>query len=88
MADTNSVTFWRQVAKLFASDANVMFELYNEPFMGEGSPTDADWNTWQNGGSYDATGNPQGGAYKGVFQAVGMQQLYDATRGTGARQIL
>src|SRR5580704_2391811 len=31
MADTNSVTFWTQVATLFKTDAHVLFELYNEP---------------------------------------------------------
>jgi endoglucanase len=43
MPDTNSQTFWSQVATHFRFDGRVMFELYNEPH-------DVDWNTWRNGG--------------------------------------
>jgi len=43
MPDTNSATFWSEVATHFRFDGRVMFELYNEPH-------DVDWNTWRNGG--------------------------------------
>jgi hypothetical protein len=44
MADTNSVTFWTQVATKYKTDGRVMFELYNEPH-------DVSWDIWRNGGS-------------------------------------
>src|SRR5436190_1867572 len=44
MADTNSVTFWTQVATKYKGDGRVMFELYNEPH-------DNSWAVWRNGGS-------------------------------------
>lgn len=46
-AATGSTTFWTQVATAFKSDNHVMFELYNEPTLGGGSPAASDWTTWQ-----------------------------------------
>lgn len=43
MADTNSKTFWGQVAEKYKGDGRVQFELYNEPH-------DVTWDVWQNGG--------------------------------------
>lgn len=43
MADANSVTFWSEIARHFAGDGRVMFELYNEPH-------DVSWDVWLNGG--------------------------------------
>jgi hypothetical protein len=76
MADTNSIEFWKEVAGKYASEPAVLFELYNEPFIGSASPSSTDWNTWLNGGT------------AGGFTAVGMQQLYDAVRGTGAKNLV
>jgi aryl-phospho-beta-D-glucosidase BglC (GH1 family) len=89
MADTNSVTFWQQVATAYASDPKVIFELYNEPFIGSSGPSAADWILWQNGGSFDASAaTSQSNAYTGTFQVVGMQALYNAVRGTGAPNLV
>ena len=73
MADVNSITFWRQVATAFRSDPHVMFELYN-------APHNTPWSTWRNGGT--VTGS------SGTWEAAGMQQLYAAVRGTGARNVV
>ena len=43
MADTNSITFWSQVAATYKNDGRVLFELYNEPH-------DVPWNVWKSGG--------------------------------------
>lgn len=43
MPDTNSLTFWTQVASRYRTDQRVMFELYNEPH-------DIDFATWKWGG--------------------------------------
>jgi hypothetical protein len=73
MADTNSVTFWTDVAMAYKGDGHVMFELYNEP--NNISPS-----VWLNGGT--PMGNWSGPA------AVGMQALYNAVRATGANNVV
>lgn len=74
MADPNSLVFWRQVAQDFRGDPRVWFELYNEPH-------DIPWSTWRGGGLVTGHGQP-------TWRAVGMQQLYAAVRGSGARNIV
>ena len=44
MADSNSVTFWQDVASIYKGDGRVLFELYNEPH-------DVPWNVWKSGGT-------------------------------------
>jgi endoglucanase len=47
MPDTNSMTFWNQVASRYKNDGRVLFELYNEPH-------DVRWKTWKSGGNTSA----------------------------------
>lgn len=72
MADVNSVEFWKEVATQFAGDGHVFFELYNEP-------NGITWDTWLKGGVVNV---------KGSFTAVGMQELYDTVRSTGANNLV
>lgn len=72
MADINSVEFWKEVATVFAGDGHVFFELYNEP-------NGISWSAWLNGGVVNVSG---------TFTAVGMQQLYDTVRSTGANNLV
>lgn len=74
MPDANSVTFWSQVAARYQNDGRVIFELFNEPH-------DVPWSVWKSGGS-------TGDATAGGFKAVGMQQLYDVVRATGAQNLV
>jgi aryl-phospho-beta-D-glucosidase BglC (GH1 family) len=79
MADAHSLTFWQQVAARYAGDQHVLFELYNEPFVGRGpGPSAASWDIWLNGGADSADG----------FTVVGMQALYNAVRAAGANNIV
>src|SRR5204863_8587456 len=74
MADyPNSVTFWQQLAARYKNNPLVAFDLYNEP---HGISDDI----WRNGGSVTWQGT--------TFQAAGMQQMYDAVRGTGANNLV
>src|SRR5262245_22375325 len=43
MPDTNSITFWSEVATRYRNDGRVIFELYNEPH-------DVSWSVWKSGG--------------------------------------
>jgi len=72
----HSVTFWTQVATMFASDTSVIFDLFNEPFPDNGQNTG--WTCLKNGGT----------CYNLSYQAAGMQQLITAIRGTGAKNVL
>lgn len=75
MADPNSLTFWRQVAAAYQGDPRVWFELYNEPH-------DVPWQVWRDGGTVTD------GKTHAQWTVVGMQQLYDAVRAVGARNIV
>ena len=74
MPDENSLEFWREVAARYKNDPHVLFELYNEPH-------DVSWSTWLDGGWVED------GFLEG-YQAVGMQQLADAVRSTGAKNLI
>jgi hypothetical protein len=73
MADAHSVTFWQQVAARYKGDPHILFELYNEPNIGGYMPNSGNWSTWLNG---------DGGSVHG------MQELYNAVRGTGAQNLV
>ena len=81
MPDKNSVVFWRDVATRYKDHPNVIFGLYNEPH-------DVSFAVWRNGGTAadkPARWNPS--QAKVIYEAVGMQQLYDSVRATGATNV-
>jgi hypothetical protein len=88
MADADhSITFWSQVASTFASDPSVVFDLFNEPFIGGSHPTTADWACWLDGCNTTFTMTTTGGANTNVtYATAGMQQLLNAVRASGANQ--
>ena len=96
MADADhSLQFWSDVASSFVSDKGVVFDLFNEPYLGLGHPSVADWECWQKGceGSFPVcnsgdhiAGGPTRQCHSVVFRTAGMQQLLDSVRRTGARQ--
>jgi hypothetical protein len=83
--------FWRSAAAKYKDHPAVLFDLFNEPHG-------TTWEIWRNGGfvadkkkaaDEDAFLTPEEKAKtaKG-FQAIGMQALLDAVRGTGARNVV
>ncbi|MHB8437633.1 MAG: glycoside hydrolase family 5 protein [Acidimicrobiales bacterium] len=75
MADNpGSLQFWQQLAARYGANPLVAFDLYNEP-RGISNAV------WLQGGTVT---NGIGVTY----QAAGMQQLYDAVRGTGATNLV
>ena len=80
MPDSDSVTFWKQVATIYSSYSNVLFELFNEPHPGP-------WSCWATPCTIT---NDTSWVSDCVctqtftYQSVGMQALVDAVRGTGA----
>jgi aryl-phospho-beta-D-glucosidase BglC (GH1 family) len=71
----HSPDFWRSVATEFRDDRSVIFDLYNEPRPG------VPWSCWESGCEIEDH-------WVGLYPAVGMQQLVDVVRSTGARQPL
>ena len=61
MADTNSITFWSQVASIYKNDGRVLFELYNEPH-------DIPWTVWKSGGM--TSGNWTAAGMQQLYAAV------------------
>jgi endoglucanase len=89
MADEDhSVTFWSQVARSFASDRGVMFDLFNEPFIGGQAPTASDWSCWLNGCDTTYDLSVAGTTTPVTYRTAGMQQLVDAVRASGADQAI
>jgi endoglucanase len=74
MADRDhALAFWTSVANFFKNDPAVVFDLFNEPH-------DISWDCWLNGCTVtDGTGS---------WQAVGMQELLNAVRATGATNVV
>lgn len=84
MPDSDSVTFWKQVAPIFASDSNVLFEVYNEPHP-------SSWSCWLNGCTISNDTEPSNdcGCTKTFnYQAVGMQALVNAVRSSNASNLV
>ena len=82
MPDANSVLFWRDVATRYRDQPNVIFGLYNEPH-------DVSWAVWRDGGA--ATVKPprhETNQVPSTFEAVGLQQLYQTVRDTGAGNVV
>jgi hypothetical protein len=74
MADQSALPFWRDVAYRYKNNPLVAFDLYNEPHWISDE-------IWLHGGwVYQQTTKP--------FQAVGMQQMYDVVRQTGAKNLI
>ena len=79
--EKHSLPFWRDLANTFKGDGGVVFELYNEPH-------DITWDMWLNGGDIPTGPAWAGGPVRHGYKAVGMQQLYDAVRAAGARNLV
>ena len=83
MPDNDSVTFWKQVATIYTSYSNVLFELFNEPHPGS-------WSCWA---APCTITNDTSWVSDCVctqtftYQSVGMQALVDAVRGMGAANL-
>src|SRR5579875_415279 len=86
MPDADSVTFWTQVATMFAGNPNVLFELYNEPH-----PAPGNWACLESGCAItgDKSYVVDCNCYiTANYTAVGMQALVNAVRGTNAQNLV
>jgi hypothetical protein len=72
-------SFWRSVASTFKDDPTVVFDLFNEPYPDRATATTTQaWQCWRDGGTCPGIG----------YEVAGMQDLVDAVRATGAKNVL
>jgi hypothetical protein len=86
MPDSHAVSFWSVMARHYASDPTVAFDLFNEPRLNAmhwpGWTETSMWEIWRNGGSVTLTGDSTPTTF------VGMQQLVDTIRTAGAANVV
>ena len=80
MPDRNSIIFWKDCAAIYANHPAVIFDLYNEPH-------DTTWDVWLNGGKINDRPNGPDLPVK-EYEAVGMQEMLDTVRSTGAKNVI
>jgi hypothetical protein len=91
MADTdNSITFWTSIATKFKGYPNVLFELFNEPYLYWTSGSATAWSVLMQGGTETQYVTGNGSAYTAnyTWQVAGMQQMLNAVRATGATNVV
>ncbi|MEV7438557.1 cellulase family glycosylhydrolase [Streptomyces griseoviridis] len=72
-------SFWTSVANTFKADQAVAFDLFNEPYPDRATSTTAQaWQCWLDGGTCPGISYP----------VAGMQELVNAVRGTGAKNLV
>lgn len=76
----SALRFWGFMARHFRSNPMVFFDLYNEPRLTPRLGEEWMWNLWRNGGTAEVKGKEE------TF--VGMQELVDRIRATGAENII
>ncbi|MFE6485779.1 cellulose binding domain-containing protein [Streptomyces sp. NPDC057757] len=71
--------FWTSVASTFKDDGAVAFDLFNEPYPDRATSTTTQaWTCWRDGGNCPGIS----------YEVAGMQDLVDAVRATGARNLI
>ena len=60
--------FWDHVARAYAGNGSVVFELFNEPYPDSNANSEAAWTCWRDGGSCPGVS----------YTAAGMQELVPA----------
>ncbi|TPQ16283.1 cellulase family glycosylhydrolase [Streptomyces sporangiiformans] len=72
-------SFWASVASTFKDEPTVVFDLFNEPYPDRATSTATQaWTCWRDGGTCPGIG----------YEVAGMQDLIDAIRATGARNVI
>ncbi len=94
MADADhSLTFWTSVANAFKGSPNVIFELFNEPFLDMtqalvGTTPGPDLLNGATLTSVAAAAPGNSITVLHTWQSAGMQQMLDAVRATGANNVV
>lgn len=84
MPDADSVTFWQQVAPIFSSYSNVLFQLYNEPHP-------SSWACWASSCTISADSGYSDDCKCSktlTYTSVGLQALVNTVRSAGANNLV
>ncbi|MGW1878597.1 cellulase family glycosylhydrolase [Streptomyces sp. NPDC001975] len=74
-----SPSFWSSVAGTFKDDPAALFDLFNEPYPDRATSTTTQaWQCWRDGGTCPGIG----------YEVAGMQDLVDAVRSAGAKNVI
>ena len=71
----SSIDFWKFITPHYKNNSSIFFDIFNEPRIWTGNMTTS-WDLWQ-----------KGGVYNGITY-VGMQDLVDTIRNTGATNVI
>lgn len=76
-----SQIFWQAIASHYKDNQDIIFDVYNEPTIvahvgNDHHQSNADWQQWLHGGTINGQ------------QYLGMQNLVDTIRSTGAKQVI
>lgn len=86
----HAISFWTSVAETFKTFPNVLFDLYNEPFIEPWfSPAENQWDALLKGATvpfYRTGGTPE--VIRESWRSAGMQSLVDAVRAAGATNVV
>jgi hypothetical protein len=74
----HGVAFWTSVATAFASQPQVVFDLFNEPYPDMNMEATAAWQCWKSGGTCPGV----------AYSVAGMQQMLTAVRSAGANNLV
>jgi len=82
MPDAHSLLFWQDVATRYRNHPTVIFGLYNEPH-------DIPWSVWRDCGTVtEKPSRKETNQPPVVYEAVGLQKLYDTVRAAGAGNVV
>jgi endoglucanase len=84
----HSVAFWTDLATAYKTYPNVLFELFNEPYINQwGGFSGNAWQALRDGAQLGAY-VPQYTATTHMWQSAGMQAMLNAIRATGATNVI
>lgn len=88
----HAIAFWTDIATNYKSYHNVMFELFNEPYINQwyhfSGNEAAAWQALRDGVQMDSYVPLWTTSYGHTWQSAGMQAMLDAVRGTGATNVI
>jgi hypothetical protein len=90
--NSHSVAFWTNVAMAYKGYPNVLFELFNEPYINQwyhfSGNEAAAWQALRDGVQMDSYVPLWATAFGHTWQSAGMQAMLNAIRATGATNVI
>ncbi len=84
----HALAFWSQVGAAYKANRSVVFDLFNEPYPDSNRDSTAAWTCVRDGGSACSGLLVDQSGRSWDYQAAGMQDMLDAVRASGARNVV